>query len=241
MRNISGILLILALLVVFMLPTLTGPAAPQAAALDAPQAAIPNITGTPMALPVFRHDPSPTPTHTSTWTPTPTRTATASPTVPPPQTMQGNLRREEPGKPSYATNIEDIWHWFWIRNNNPGRVYYGVLGVNVLYIEGGGCYGPNGYPCAGSAGAAEQRDKVIVAQPGTYTLSLHICQSSFSACTSQNGGGQWSGPLSQVQFVAIDWTPSAPTGDPTPAPEELCQLITGEPGGTYLHCKNLDP
>jgi hypothetical protein len=262
MRNVGGILLILGLLAVFLLPGLSREAAaPQAApaGTDWLEGSWPNSTGTPRAaLPMVIGIPTLTPTKT----PTPTATLTPSATLPNPQSIIGSLRREDPNKPSYATNIEDIWHWFWIRNNNLGRVYYGVLGVNVykddnynffhtswsgelapngvLFIEGGGCYGPNSYPCAGSSGAAEQRDKVIVTEPGSYTLSLHICQSSFNTCTDKNGGGNWSAPLSQVTFVAIHWTPSAPSPDSTPVPHDLaepCKLITDGPYGTYLDCK----
>jgi hypothetical protein len=262
MRHIGAILLVLALLGVFMLPGLARQAGRTPDANSAEMAAAPNTTGTPALLfPLVFNPPTPTPTSTPTATRTPTATPTATTGLPLPQPMQGNIRREDPNKPSYATYIEDIWHWFWIRNNNASRVYFGILGVNVqkhqssysffhtswdgaqapngvLEINGGGCYGPVGIPCGGSAGSSEQRDKVIVTEPGTYTLSLHICQSSFSTCTNPSGGGHWSGPLSSVQFVAIHWTPSAPTGDPKPLPEEPCRLITDNPGGTYLSCKD---
>ncbi len=257
MRHIAGIVLILGLLAVFTLPGMARPGAPLADdPTPYPLGPFANTTGTPRAvLPVMFQLPTPTPTKT----PTPTRTPTATATLPAPQAMQGNLRREEPTKPSYATNIENVWHFFWIRNNNLTSVYYGVLGVNVfqsssynffhtswsgelapngaLEIFGGGCYGPGGYPCAGSAQSAEQRDTVIVSQPGTYTMSLFICQSSFAKCTDPNGGGNWGSALSTVTFTAIHWTPSAPTGDPTPQPDELCQLILDNPGGAYLDCK----
>lgn len=219
--------------------------------------------GTPTVavfLPLVLKQPTPTPTNTptptatATVTPTPTRTAT----VPPQQPMIGNLWREnqDPLK-TYATNIENIWHWFWIHNTNSTRVYYGILGVNVykdnnynffhtswngqnapnglLYIDGNGCYGPNSYPCSPNPEGAQQRDTVIVAQPGHYWMTLAICQSSFLACMQP--GAAWQN-LYTVQFDAIDWTPQPGIVDQaTPAPTEPCRLVTDDPRGVYLKCQ----
>lgn len=204
----------------------------------------------------------PTPTFTNTPTATATATSTATPTatatVPPPQNMAGGLRREEPNKPSYATNIENIWHWFYIHNPNASTVYYGILGVSVYKDAGynffhtswsgqlapngvlsinGGCFGPSG--CQGSPGSAELRDTVIVAQPGDYTMTLAICQSSFNGCLEPSGSWQ---NLASVTFKAIDWTPMPPpdgVSTPVPPQTEPCQLITDDPAGTYLRCTNL--
>lgn len=208
----------------------------------------------------------PTPTITNTPTPTVTPTPSATPsataTVPPAQNMAGGLRREEPTKPSYATNIEDIWHWFYIHNPNASTVYYGILGVNVVKDAGGysffhtswsgqlapngvlsingGCFGPGG--CWGTSGQAELRDTVKVAQPGDYTMTLAICQSSFDGCLQPSGSWQ---NLASVTFTAIDWTPTPPppmpdvVSTPMPSLTEPCQLITDDPAGTYLRCANL--
>ena len=169
--------------------------------------------------------------------------------------MSGNVRREEPNKPSYATNIEDIWHWYWIHNANASPVYFGVLGLNVvkdpsynffhtswdgkgapngLLSIDGGCFGLNGYVCSPDDASAQLRDQVHVSQPGHYQMTLAICQSSFLACSQP--GGAWQ-ELSTVTFDAIDWTPTPPAQfQATPAPAERCQLITNDPRGTYLRC-----
>lgn len=202
----------------------------------------------------------PTPTITNTPTPTQTQPPTATSTVPPAQNMGGGLRREEPNKPSYATNIENIWHWFYIHNANASTIYYGILGVNVVKNGGGygffhtswsgqlapngvlslngGCFGPSG--CQGSPGSAELRDTVIVAQPGDYSMTLAICQSSFNGCLEPSGSWQ---NLASVSFTAIDWTPTpnipGSASTPMPPQTEPCQLITDDPAGTYLKCTNL--
>ena len=217
----------------------------------------PGLTPTAWAfLPVVVLYPTPTVTNTPTATQTQPPTATA--TVPPAQNMAGGLRREDPNKPTYATHIENIWHWHYIHNPNSSPVYYGILGVNVfkdanyhffhtswsgqlapngVLSLNGGCFGPSG--CQGSAGSAELRDTVIVAQPGHYVMTLSICQASFNGCLEPSASWQ---NLASVQFDAIDWTPTPniPNSVSTPVPPqtEPCQLITTDPAGTYLKCTN---
>jgi hypothetical protein len=215
---------------------------------------LPNVMRMPSATPTASATVTPTPTATPTATPT--HTTTPTPTLPAALPMVGDVRREDPNKPSYATYIEDIWHWSWIRNDNGRSVYFGILGVNVvnttlggsyqffhtswdgagapsgaLELYGNGCYGPNGIPCAGRWEDGQHRDAVRVNEPGNYTMSLAICQSNFWAC--QQPGGAWQ-VLDSVTFVAVHWTPQAPGPTTTPEP---CRLITTDPRGVYLKCR----
>ena len=190
--------------------------------------------------------------------PTPTPTVTPNPTatpIPSGGSIVGELTRED-NKPTYATNIEDIWFYDLIHNISGGTINFGILGVNVVgptlpasYFKtlwdgagapGGvltinaGCWGPNGIPCAPNADAGRQRASLRVTAPGPYTLILSICYSNFTAC--QQPGGNWQS-LASVQITAIDWTPQAPGMAETRAtPAPVCQLITDDPRGIYLSC-----
>jgi len=197
-------------------------------------------------LPVVVKQPTLTPTPTPTATPTATAAPGGGPVV-------GELTREDPNKPTYATNIEDIWFYDLIHNVSGGTVNFGILGVNVAgpapYFKtlwdgagapGGvlpinaGCWGPNGIPCAPNADAGRQRASLRVTAPGLYTLTLYICYSSFNAC--QQPGANWQ-PLASVQITAIDWTPQPPgivRNDA--ASETVCYLSTADPARTHLVC-----
>ena len=204
------------------------------------------VTPTAFAyLPAVYKQPTPTPTIT----PTPTATPTA---VPSGGSVVGELTRED-NKPTYATNIEDIWFYDLIHNVSGGTAYFGILGVNVVGpaskfvtlwdgagAPGGvltinaGCWGPNGIPCAPNADAGRQRASLRVTAPGTYTLDLSICYSNFTAC--QQPGGNWQS-LASVQITAIDWTPQAPgMAETRVTPAAVCQLITDDSRGIYLSC-----
>jgi len=180
----------------------------------------------------------------------PTPTATSIPSGGP---VVGELTREEPNKPTYATNIEDIWFYDLIHNISGSNVSFGILGVNVdgpaSYFKtlwdgagapGGvlplnaGCWGPNGIPCAPNADAGRQRAGLQVTAPGQYTLTLSICYSSFTAC--QQPGGNWQS-LASVQITAIDWTPQAPgTANTQVSLAAVCHLVTADPARIYLAC-----
>lgn len=189
--------------------------------------------------------------------PTPTPTATPMPTatpVPSGGSVVGELTREDPNKPTYATHIEDIWFYDLIHNTSGSNATFGVLGVNIdgpapdfktLWSGEGapggvlslnaGCWGPNGIPCAPDADAGRQRASLRVTAPGQYTLTLYICYSSFSAC--RQPGGNWQ-PLASVQIVAIDWTPQPPgTANTQVSPAAVCHLVTADPARIYLLCR----
>ena len=206
---------------------------------------------TPVAfayLPAVYKQPTPTPTVT----PTPTATP-----IPSGGSIVGELTRED-NKPTYATNIEDIWFYDLIHNVSGSTINFGVLGVNVVgptlpasYFKtlwdgagapGGvlsinaGCWGPNGIPCAPNADAGRQRASLRVTAPGHYTLTLSICLSPFSVCLQ---GGDWRS-LASVQIDAIDWTPQAPgMANTQVTPAVVCQLITNDPAHIYLSCPSL--
>ena len=200
---------------------------------------------TPVAfayLPAVYKQPTPTPT----FTPTP---------IPSGGSIVGELTRED-NKPTYATNIEDIWFYDLIHNISGGTINFGILGVNVVgptlpasYFKtlwdgagapGGvltinaGCWGPNGIPCAPNADAGRQRASLRVTASGQYTLILSICYSNFTAC--QQPGANWQS-LASVQITAIDWTPQAPgMAETRVTPAAVCRLITDDPAGIYLSC-----
>lgn len=157
MRNVAGILLVLALLGVFMLPGLSGASADVRAALQLTATVthtttqrylgpFPNMTGTPRAvMPVVLNLPTLTPTQTATptITPTPTRTSTptqtivASPTrtgVPGATGFTGRIFFVEP-KTRYYTNIEWIKFWEQIYNPTGHPMSFTILGVNVWKDE----------------------------------------------------------------------------------------------------------
>lgn len=114
-----------------------------------------------------------------------------------------------------------------------------------------GCWGPGGQPCAGSQSSAQQEAYVhdnpyVINQPGVYTIYYMVCYSNFYDCQNPNAHPNWA-QLSVVQFTAINWTQSAPSGtavsqtpSPTPSASEtnqpVCYLITNDPRGIYLSC-----
>jgi hypothetical protein len=221
MRNLSGILLILALLGVFMLPMMAGPAS----ALNRPDTSWEKITGTPRAaLPVFLHNPTLTPTQTPTATrtptvapPTPTRTG-----VPGATGLTGRLVFVEP-KTRYYTNVEWIKFWEQIYNPTGSPQSYTILGVNVYRQSpsfqnlgfhtswtGGpdwisaGCWGPNGFTnwnnghrCAPNQNEGWHQDhigdasNIEITTPGHYYIEFWACLSSYFQCTTQGQSPTW--------------------------------------------------
>jgi hypothetical protein len=159
-------------------------------------------------------------------------------------------------KPSYATNIENIRFWELLQNVRAYPVSFGIMGVNVAgpqnffhtswdgagaggYLTiNGGCYGPNGMPCASHPDAGKHLDAVIVNLPGTYILSMHVCYSSFTGC--QQGGSVWQQIGQSQQILAVNWTPqpfSEGTATPMPPSTRWCVLVQDDPRGKYLRCE----
>jgi hypothetical protein len=146
MRNLAGVLLVLALLAVFLLPGISQPAQTRlvedtAAASFGP---FPNQTGTPVAaLPVMAVMDTPTPTNTPTATITPTSTRTPTPTntvvatatrtgVPGATGLDGRVLME---KQAYYTHIEWIKFFIQIYNPTGQPIAYTLLGINVWRDE----------------------------------------------------------------------------------------------------------
>jgi hypothetical protein len=168
MRNISGILLMLALLGVFMLPGLNNtPAEPLLTATNSATpglGSLPKVTGTPRAVfPLIRIPNTNTPTNTPTRTPTRTNTPLATATrtgVPGTTGLQGRVVMQ---KARYFAITEWIFFFEQLYNPTGSPKPYTLLGVNVTgpifpgnnprfhtswtgapdYVLSG-CWGPNG-------------------------------------------------------------------------------------------------
>jgi hypothetical protein len=154
-----------------------------------------------------------------------------------------------------------------VHNNNAATTCFGILGYNAIKPDGsaypfnsqwaaGGvpskfltiyanCWGPYGQPCAGSQASGQQVDTslgtyptYVISEVGQYTVYYMVCYSDFNTC--QKPGGNWA-QLGVIQFVAVNWTPSAPSGTAVastpqaPAGPE-CYLVTDDPRGIYLNC-----
>lgn len=222
-----------------------------------------SVAVTPSALaylPVVYKQPTPTPT--------PTATPTATATQPSPSDLGGQLSLVE-NKPTYATYGEWIRFYELIHNSTISEIRYGILGVKVVGpvelpfktswdgagASGGmltinaGCYGPGGGTCAPNPDAGRAEDHVgddwsehsdwEITQPGRYTITMYVCLSPFSACTS--GGGDWRQVGNSVTFDAIHWTPP-PSGLSLfeETPRTGCYLITDNPAHIYLSCPSLN-
>lgn len=216
--------------------------------------ASPTITPTPTGTPtfgpirfplIFRQ---PTLTPTNTTTPTPTPTSTVTPTPPPITTGLTGQMALKLNKPTYATNIENIFFYENIFNPTAGTIYYGILGVNVQRPDGtwmpfktswdgggapsgrlqinAGCHGPGGGVCAPNADAGRAEDHVG-SNPGENSpwkvTQVGQYKMYFMVCYStytgcQQGGAVWAQLAGPVNFQAIHWTPS-PDEVTEPAPE----------------------
>ena len=214
---------------------------------------------TPVAfayLPAVYKQPTPTPTVT----PNPTATA-----IPPSQGgLEGQLSLVD-NKPTYATYGEWVKFYELIHNPTSSDIRYGILGVNATGpvtlpfktswdgagAPGGtltinaGCYGPGGGTCAPNPDAGRAEDHVgddwsdhslwEITQPGRYTITMYVCLSPFSACTS--GNGDWRQIGSPVTFDAIQWTPQAPGMSLFEETRRAgCYLSTTDPSHIYLSC-----
>ncbi len=169
--------------------TTTSTASPTTTATtSATVTATPSRTATstrgPIRFPLIMRQPTLTPTATSTATKTPTATLTPTktPTQPPITTgLTGQMALKE-NKPTYATNIENVFFYENIFNPTGGIIFYGILGVNVQQPDGSwmpfktswdgagapsgrlqinaGCHGPSGGVCAPNADAGRATDHV---------------------------------------------------------------------------------
>jgi hypothetical protein len=253
----------------------TTPSSTPTATATATSTKTPTKTSTPTKtptvvwlLPFVAKQPTLTPTSTST--PSPTWTPSQTPTTfSCPGRFDGSISLED-NKPTYATYIEWVKFIQWVHNNNDSTTCFGILGFDAIQPDGShmqynsqwnaqgvpsqyltisaNCWGPNGQPCAGSQGSGQQEDHVgtgpyLVTQEGQYTIYYTVCYSTFNACLSP--GSNWA-VLGSIQFTAINWTPTPPSGPsgteiaptPTTPPSTgpVCFLITNDPRGMYLNC-----
>jgi hypothetical protein len=197
-------------------------------------------------MPLIFKDRTPTPTPTNTATPTASPTRTPTVTAPPTKTstgvpgatgLTGNLARQDPSKPSYATYIENIWMYENIFNPTGGTINFGVLGIqttgpqaNIPFqtswsgsgAPGGflqlfaGCHGPAGIPCAGSEGAGRHTDHVGDGAnehtPGELQVPGNYSSRLYVCYSNFNAclqpGGNWVALGNPVGFTLINWTPT---------------------------------
>ena len=151
-------------------------------------------------------------------TPPPLPQPAPPPPAPAPQPTRGivgALRLKE-NKPTYATRIENIFFIEEITNLTDQTIAYGIIGVKVTPVSGGGegffhtswsgdlklgphCTGPTD-ACGGA-----WEDSLRIEKPGTYRLTLDICYSPKDAALS--GQGEWETLTPGVEVTTIDWTP----------------------------------
>lgn len=128
---------------------------------------------------------------------------------------------------------------------------------NLTFTLNPGCYGPNGTgddnnpsACNTDANSAKHRDLVGGRQSdgrlmnaGDYQLTLAICLSPYTACTS--GNGAWKS-LSSVTIHVVDWydpvkCPEGPHSAAAPTPAKVdplagCHLDLSNPNNIHMVC-----
>ena len=166
-----------------------------------------------------------TPVHTATRTrsgnategPSPTATETPQPAVGGAHGVTGRLTMCNPGKISYAANIEAICFIQEITNTTSTAISYGWLGVYWENLDSGAvgdymnwqgdlsiganCKGPLNI-CGGAIRDVGFR----LSEPGTYLLILNMCFSVLDDCVGS--GGDWETLTAGVNITVINWTPS---------------------------------
>ena len=149
--------------------------------------------------------------------PTPTATETPQPAVDGAHGVTGRLEMCNPGKTSYAADIEAICFIQEITNTTSAAVSYGWLGVYWENLDSGAvgdymnwqgnlsiganCKGPLNI-CGGAIRDVGFR----LSEPGTYLLILNMCFSSLEDCVGS--GGDWETLTSGVNITVTNWTPS---------------------------------
>lgn len=194
--------------------------------------------------PTATDEPTPTEAVVIMVTPTPAETtATASPTqtntraaavatepataVPPTETpvpavsgphgVTGAFAMCDPGKPSYAAEIEAICFIEEITNTTGVTVPYGWLGVHWINLDtraegdhtswqGDLHLAPNCAGPSGTCGGAWRDSGLKLTAPGTYQLNMAMCFSSLDSCTA--GAGEWETFQPGATISVISWTPS---------------------------------
>lgn len=196
------ILLVLALLLV---AAGCGPgSAPAPTATNTPRPTftdVPPATNTPTVTPTLPPTETPVPpTATATFTPQPTATrrpATATPRPPTatpapqvgPHGVIGRLRTRD-GRSEYAVN-EQVFFTFEIENRTASDVRFGIIGLkadqNVPFQTS---WTSDVYDHKFPANQTfKNDDRIIFTAPGTYTVRLAVCFSTYNECRA--GGADW--------------------------------------------------
>ncbi len=153
----------------------------------------------------------------ATQEPSPTSTETPQPAVGGAHGVTGRLEMCNPGKTSYAADIEAICFIQEITNTTSAAVSYGWLGVYWENLDSGvvgdymnwqgnlsigaNCKGPLNI-CGGAIRDVGFR----LSEPGTYLLILNMCFSSLEECVGS--GGDWETLTSGINITVTNWTPS---------------------------------
>ena len=198
---------------------------------------------TPVAfayLPAVYKQPTPTPTVTPTATATPACAALG-------HVLTGQLTLDQ-NKPSYAVG-ENIFFHELIANPTGNRVCYGIVGVGVTALSGGGtsffhtswsgdlwlnpgCTGPTDH-CGGPWG-----DNIQIGTPGTYSFTLSVCYSPESVCPSS---GDWHEFNTISPITVIVWPfQSQATVMYESGPYSACYLSFADLEAVHMVCPTAD-
>ena len=147
----------------------------------------------------------------------PTATETPQPAVGGAHGVTGRLTLCNPGKSSYAANVEAICFIQEITNTTSAAVSYGWLGIYWENLDsgavgdymnwqgdlsvGGNCKGP-----LNTCGGAIRDVGFKLPAPGAYVLKLNMCFSALDDCVGT--GGDWETLTPDVNITVINWTPS---------------------------------
>lgn len=190
-------------------------------------------------LPAVYKQPTPTPTFTPTPTATPACAALG-------HVLTGQLTLDQ-DKPSYAVG-ENIFFHELIANPTGNRVCYGIVGVAVTALSGGGpffhtswsgdlwlnpgCTGPTDH-CGGPWG-----DSLQIGTPGTYSFTLSVCYSPENVCP---GSGDWQVFNTISPITVVVWPPQsqAPVTSES-GPYSACYLSFADLEAVHMVCPTAD-
>ncbi len=184
--------------------------------------------------------------------PTPTFTPTPMPTATPAcaalgHVLTGQLTLDQ-SKPSYAVG-ENIFFHELIANPTGNRVCYGIVGVAVTALSGGGssffhtswsgdlwlnpgCTGPTDH-CGGPWG-----DSLQIGTPGTYSFTLSVCYSPENVCP---GSGDWQVFNTISPITVVVWPPQSQSPVTSESgPFSACYLSFADLEAVRMVCPTAD-